>query len=539
MGEVTENELAGIAVINPRTGDELYRVQEYSDSEVVEIYERAATAYETIRAMTVRERLEQASRLKACIRDERDKICDRIIEETGKCKTDALLTEIFPALDIIDYYEKNAERFLADQKVGKSIALLGPGTVQTIKDFLGKKLRVFYEPLGTVLVISPWNYPFHLGFLPVISAFLAGNSVVLKPSTQTPLKGLYEEMFEKSGFVKDGVQVVYGSRKTGEKLIDAKPAKIFSTGSVGGGRAVMRQAAEHLTPVELELGGKDPMIVFEDVNLERAVNGALWGGMVNCGQTCTSVERVYVHESIADRFVEMLKEKAAKLRTRDDLGDEVDEGQLSVGCMTPEFQVEIVERQLADATEKGAEIAVGGSRKAGSHVFPPTVVLKADDTMDVMREETFGPVITVTPFKTEDEVVEMANNSRYGLNSSVWSGDLSRAERVARRVETGNVSVNNVLATQATAALPFGGVKESGFGRYHGPWGLHTFCNIKSVSMEPCSSKIELNWYPYSKEKFALLSRLIGGLFSDSPFALPKVLPVANKLAGLLKKQRL
>lgn len=526
-----------IAVHDPRTGKLLYSVSEYSDQEVAAIYQNAAAAYATIRRMSIEERLRETAKLKRYIRDQKDAICRKIISETGKSRTDALLAEIYPILDTLDYYAKNAKRFLADEKVPVPIVLLGPGLIQTVADFFAKKAKIVYEPVGTVLVVAPWNYPFHLSFFPAVSAFLAGNAVIVKPSTQTPLKGLYEEMIEKSGFMKDAFQLVYGSRKTGQKLIDAKPAKIFFTGSVAGGRRVMEQAAKHLIPVELELGGKDPMIVFEDVNLDRATNGALWGGLLNCGQTCTSVERLLVHESIVDAFVNAMKEKMDKLTTLKNT--DTDDGGLCLGCMTAGFQIKTIENQIEEARAKGAEVVAGGAREGDSHIFPPTIVITRDTSLKIMTEETFGPVFTVTPFKTEQEAIDLANASSFGLNSSVWSADLVRAERVARALITGNVSINNVLATQANAALPFGGVKESGLGRYHGSFGLHTFCNVKAMTVEPCSGRSEINWYPYTPEKFALLNKLFEVLFSDSPLRLLHAGLIGNKVAALVKRQRL
>jgi len=490
MAETPQDNIASIPVKNPRTGEVLYSVRECSDDDVAEVYRKAAAAHQTLRGTTVEQRVAETLKLRDYIRDQRESICRRVVEETGKCRTDALLTEVYAALDIIAYYAKHAVKFLADQSVKTPIVLKG------------KQSKIFYEPLGTVLVIAPWNYPFNLSFIPAISAFLAGNAVVIKPSTQTPLKGVYEDMIAESGFMKDAIQVVYGSRKTGHKLIEAQPAKIFFTGSTAGGRAVMAQAATHLIPVELELGGKDPMIVFDDAPLERAANGLLWGGLVNCGQTCTSVERLYVQAGVFDRFVALLREKIAALTTWDTLEGQ-DGGHLCIGCMTTDFQLETIEDQLAKAKAKGAKVVCGGVRKPGSHVFPPTVVTDTDPSMAIVREETFGPVIVAAPFTTEQEAIDRANDSVYGLSASVWSTDLARAERVARALVTGNVSINNVLATQGNPALPFGGAKHSGFGRYRGPFGLHAFSNVKSVMIDKSRARTELNWYPYTQEKFA------------------------------------
>ena len=519
--------MADIIVDNPRTGETIYTIAEPTESDVVRVYERAAKSFETIGSMTVPERLREIGKLKRFILENKEHIVDRIVEETGKCRMDALTLEVFPALDIINYYEKNAVRILADEKVGTPIILTG------------KKSRTFFEPLGTVLVISPWNYPFHLSFIPIVCALVAGNAVILKPSRYTPLKGVLEDMAEKSGLVKDALQVVYATRNTAKALIDAKPAKIFFTGSVGGGRQVMKMAAEHLIPVELELGGKDPMIVFDDVNLDRTVNGALWGGFTNCGQTCVSVERIYVHEKIHDQFVAALKNKAARLRTLAGQGSAPDELDLDVGCMTAEFQIDTIERQLADAEKKGAKLAAGGGRVPGTRILPPTILTEVDHSMAIAMEETFGPVVTVTKFKTEEEAITLANDSPFGLAASVWSADLDRTVRVARRIRTGSVSINNVLATQANPALPFGGAKESGFGRYRGPYGLHAFSNIKAVMIDKQSGKTEMYWFPYSKKKYAMVGKLTDGLFGGGLVKFISGVVTGLKLESMARKERL
>jgi acyl-CoA reductase-like NAD-dependent aldehyde dehydrogenase len=374
--------------------------------------------------------------------------------------------------------------------------------------------------------------------LPTITAFVAGNSVVYKPSEWTPLKGLVEEIIEKSGFMKDAVHIVYGGKETGRKLIDQRPAKILFTGSTRAGRQIMEQAAKYLIPVELELGGKDPMVVFEDANIHRTAAGAVWGAMTNCGQTCTSVERLFVQERIYPEFVEVLKQKIEKLSHPASHPDRSDAGDLDVGSMTARFQIEKVEQQVNDAVAKGATLHTGGKRTGDSSDYPPTLLTDTNDDMQITREETFGPVLTVTPFKTEDEAIRLANDSPYGLSASVWSKDLERATRVARAIETGNVSINNVLATQGNSALPFGGTKESGFGRYKGPHGLHSFSNIKSIMIDG-GSQSEPHWFPYSKEKYVLFSRLLDAVYDGGPLWLLKTLRVGMELQAHVKKNKL
>jgi len=270
----------------------------------------------------------------------------------------------------------------------------------------------------------------------------------------------------------------------------------------------MAQASEHLIPVELELGGKDPMIVFEDVTIQRAAAGAVWGGITCLGQSCTSVERIYVQSSIFNEFKEELirQVKAIKQETDSD-------GDADVGGMTTDFQVDIIGELWKDAKEKKASFHPD-SWDGKSKMIPPMVVDNISDDMKLMDEEIFGPLLPIIPFETEEEAIKMANDSLYGLSASVWSKDLKRADRVARAIVTGNVSINNVMLTEGNPALPFGGIRNSGFGRYKGEMGLHSFCNIKSILIDSDSSTIESNWFPYTKKKYELFSAMTVNLFS-------------------------
>lgn len=474
-----------------------------------QVFKTAREAQEALRRLTVEERLQFVRALREAILERQEWIIDQIQKDTAKSRTDALTSEIFGVLDHLSWLEKNSAKALRDRKV------------QTPPVMMGSKSLVAFQPLGTVLVISPWNYPFYQAIVPITSAFVCGNSVVYKPSEYTPLLGVVETLLGDAGVPGGFVQVVYGDGSIGRKLIDQRPDKIFFTGSGTTGSKIMEQAARHLIPVELELGGKDPLIVFEDANLDRAVAGAAWGALTNTGQSCTSVERILVQEPVYGKFRDRLLEQVKTLR----LGVDRD-GNAELGLMTNDMQVSVVAEHLDDALKKGARLLSGGEWDRKSRAIPPLLIENITPEMKIFHEETFGPVLPLIPFKSEEEAVRLANMSEYGLSASIWSADLERARRVADQVVTGNVSINNVMITEGNHALPFGGVKASGFGRYKGEFGLMSFSNVKSLMIAKNSGKIEANWYPYTAKKYKLFSKLIqavyggGGLLSFLRFAL-------------------
>lgn len=461
-------------------------------------YQLAAKGLQLLKSTTVAQRLALIKNLRKYIVDNRESIIDKIQQETGKSRSDALVSEIFGVLDHLVFLEKNAKKALKDKKVATPLTLMG------------KKSRIYFEPMGVILIISPWNYPFYQAIVPITAAFIAGNAVIYKPSEYTPLKGLIEEVLKASGFQNEYVQIVYGDGQTGSQLIEQKPNKIFFTGSERTGRKIMEQAAKHLIPVELELGGKDPMIVFDDVNIERAAAGALWGALTNLGQSCTSVERIYVQRNIYAKFKAELIRQALLIKQETDK-----DGDADVGAMTTPFQIEIVRAQFDELKKTGAEICTGANWDGKSKFIPPMVLDNLQAQTKALVEETFGPFLPLVPFNTEEEAIQLANESEFGLSASVWTNDLKRADRVTRALVTGNVSVNNVMLTEGNSALPFGGIKDSGFGRYKGEMGIHSFCNIKSVLIDANSSKIESNWFPYTSDKYKLFSKMTVGLYSN------------------------
>jgi aldehyde dehydrogenase (NAD+) len=481
------------------------------------IFEVSKSAEENLSKTSIKERIEKIKNLRKRILSEREEILDKIQEEVGKSRSDALMSEIFGALDFLEYLEENAEKAFQIEKVKTPLALMG------------KKSEIRYEPRGTVLIISPWNYPFYQAIVPIANAYAAGNAVIYKPSEHTPLRGLVENLF--SEFEPGAVQVVYGDGKVGSELIDCKPDKIFFTGSVPTGKKIMNQASNHLIPVVLELGGKDPMIVFEDANISRAARGALWGSLTNCGQACTSVERIFIHQSIYNEFKKEITELSENV-----LFDSTEGTDGDIGRMCIDSQVKLVSEHLIDALEKGATLLTGKDWDKKSKSIPPLLIENVNESMKIYSEETFGPVIMLIPFQTEDEAIKKSNSTEYGLASSVWSADTEKAKRVSSRLKTGNVSINNVMITEGNPHLPFGGVKNSGFGRLKGIEGLREFTYSKSIVVDANSSKTEANWFPYTSEKYNSFSSMMVNLFSHGAISFVKFALSGMKLESLSNK---
>jgi acyl-CoA reductase-like NAD-dependent aldehyde dehydrogenase len=389
--------------------------------------------------------------------DSLDEITAMINRDNGKSRQDALL-ELFVTLDLLQQYRKYAPRWLARQGVPRGLALF-------------KRCYVEHRPWGVVGVISPWNYPFALAVGPAISALLAGNAVLLKPSEVTAATGaLIEKLFGAVPELAPFVRVLHGDGTTGAALVITAPDYIFLTGSGPTAKKVLRAAADNLTPVACELGGKDAMIVLEDADLARAARWGLWGAVFNAGQTCMGVERAYVVEPVYDRFV---KQVVAETRVLEVGYSNQPDSPHHLGPITMPRQVEIIEAHLADAVSKGAKVMTGGRRNG--MFFEPTVVVDVNHRMRLMQEETFGPILPVMKVKDEAEAIRLANDSDYGLGGSVWSGDVARAEAVAGQLQAASVLVNDSLVQYGVPLLPFGGVKKSGSGRTHGREGLLAF----------------------------------------------------------------
>ena len=470
---------------NPATGAEVGRVPVMSDKDVVEAVARGRDAFEKWRLTSFAERSRLVMKAREVILTELDEIAHLISAESGKPFGEAIAMELAPVLDLMQYFARNAERLLSPSKV--SIGLYG---------LLGRSSRIVYHPLGVVGIIPAWNYPFSIPLGETVMALMAGNTVVIKPSELTPIVGLkIGEIFEKAEFPKDVVQIVTGDGRTGAALVEAAPDKIMFTGSVATGKKIAAAAAKNLTSIVLELGGKDPMIVFADANLELAAGAAVWGAFCNSGQSCSSVERLYVEESAAEELTRKIIEKTRQLTQ-----DTGDKETTSIGAMSSERQVQMVEDHVENFRAAGAKIETGGRRNPDLEglFYEPTVITNANNDMRGMREETFGPTLPIATFTSEEEAIRLANDCEFGLTASVWTRDAAKGKRVAARLEAGTVCVNEVLYTHGIGQTPWGGFKNSGHGRTHGREGLMELVQPQHIHINHLSLLPNAWWFPYS-----------------------------------------
>ena len=417
-----------------------------------------------------------------------------ILRETGKARSEAIAMEILAACDALGFYAKRTGEILRTRK-RRMHGLQG----------LTRQLRLIYRPLGVVGIITPWNDPFILSLNAAVQALMAGNAVLLKPSEITPYSGkLVGDLFEAAGLPKGVLNVLLGDAETGAALTGAGVDKISFIGSVATGRQVAEVCARQLIPCTLELGGKDPMIVCADANLDRAVNGAVAGAFANAGQVCWGTQRVYVVDEVYDEFTRKVVEKVAELR-------QGAEGEFDVGAISGQEQLEVIKRQVEDAKHKGARVLAGGRRNPDlpGLFYEPTVMVDVNHDMELMREETFGPVLPIMGVRDEEEAIRLANDTHYGLHGNVWTRDKRKGCEIATRLETGGVSVNQVAMSYGAQDAPFGGRKESGLGQVNGEMGLKSNCHALPIIVNRFGGKKVRRGYPYRRKSEDSLQRFI------------------------------
>jgi succinate-semialdehyde dehydrogenase/glutarate-semialdehyde dehydrogenase len=491
-------------VVDPATGAAFAEVSLLDAQQAGEAVAAARQAFPAWAALGFAERGRMLLRLRQALVDEADALAALIAREQGKPAAEAHLAEIVPALAALKHLALGAEDALREQRMESDVPL-----------FVHKDCRLLRVPFGVVLVITPWNYPFAISLSGVATALAAGNTVVLKPAPATTLVGLrVGELCRQAGMPDGAVNVVAADDAVAGALVeDPHVGKIVFTGSVATGKKVMAAAARSLTPVVLELGGKDAAVVCRDADLDRAARGIVWGAFVNAGQTCASVERVYVEQPVAEAFVARVVDETRRLR----LGHPATPG-TDVGPLTLESQRRVVEEHVQDAVARGAKVLVGGARPEGPGWFyPPTVLTGVDHTMRIMREETFGPVLPIMTVASVEQALALANDSEYGLTASGWTRDPGTARRLQEGLEAGVVTINDCVSSFGEPTAPWGGVKRSGVGRVHGLAGLQEMTQVKYVSRDTGRGPM-LWWYPYGPDFARLASSAGPALHARSPW---------------------
>lgn len=488
-----------ITVINPATEEELIKIPISSYEEIKDKVLLAKDSFPFWSNLSLEKRIQYISRIYEIIINDREKIAQVITKNNGKPLSESYLTEIASTLQVMEYFIKNTKGFLIE----KDIKL---GTL-----YPTKKSYITYEPFGVVAIISPWNYPLYLPLSAITKTLITGNTFVFKPSSSTSLIGKQiEEILTKAELPNGVSNLIYGGGEVARELIKLDIDKVIFTGSVETGKEIAENCAKRLIPVSLELGGKDPAVVFKSSNIEYACGGILWGALSNTGQACASIERVYVESDIHNEFVEKLTLLIKELKVGNGLDDETD-----IGPLINNEQLTKVEEHINDATSKGAKIAFGGKRinKKG-FFFEPTILTNVNHKTKIMTEETFGPVIPIMRFETTEEAIRLANDSRYGLASSLWISEIENAKTIARSLNCGTVWINDSLFLQAHPACPWNGYKESGYGSTS----IYDFVKTKHISVDqgfiPMVRPKSYWWYPY-KGKARSYNDLIEVLFKE------------------------
>jgi succinate-semialdehyde dehydrogenase/glutarate-semialdehyde dehydrogenase len=482
----------------PATGELLGEVPIASKEEVTAVVARARRAQAAWAVLPIEERCERLLRFRDAIAERATEIVDLLARECGKPKQEALVHEVITTLDMATYYAKNAPRILAPQEI----------PLHLLKH---RRSYVHFAPRGVIGVISPWNFPFCIPMGDVLAALVTGSAVVVKPSEVTPLiMKKAKEIYDSTGLPEDLFGVVHGYGPTGQALIESGIQKLVFTGGVETGKRVAAACGARLIPCVMELGGKAPLVACADADVERTARAIVFGGFANAGQVCISVERVYAHRDVYEPIVRRVKELTQELRVGDPSDETVD-----VGAIIFPKQIEVAEKHIADAVAKGAEVVTGGQRKTGpGQFFEPTVLAGCTAEMTVMNQEIFGPVVPIQKVESEDEAITLANRSHLGLNAYVFTNDRAKGRQLAERIEAGSVVVNDVLINYAACETPFGGVKESGFGRVHGDDALRDMAERRHVNegrmRMPAKDPL---WYPYEAAGYRWLLRGARALF--------------------------
>jgi acyl-CoA reductase-like NAD-dependent aldehyde dehydrogenase len=472
---------------NPATGELIGSVPTLTPGKVQAVVDDVAEVQPFWAQLSLDDRSRYMRRAIDVLLDELDDLAELLSREQGKPRVESYTMELLPTVDALKWIADEGPDILGDEKQSMPQAFLKT-----------KRAKLAYEPYGVVGVIAPWNYPWSIPFGEVAIALMAGNGVVLKPASLTPLIGeRIRTLFEKAGFPEGIVRTVHGGGRIGDALVKSTAGKIFFTGSVEVGRKVGVEAAKRMKGTVLELGGKDPQIVCADADLENAVSGAVWGGFANSGQTCSGIERVYVHEDVADKFLEGVVRETERLTVGDPL-----QWDTEIGPMSSDEQADLVMELVNDAVKSGAKKLTGGPKKVKGmkgRFIAPIILTGVTHEMRIMKEEIFGPVLPIMTVSSEEEAIKLANDSDFGLGASIWTKDRAKGDRMSRRIQSGMVWTNDHSFSHGACQCAWGGVKDSGLGRSHSKFGFYECVNVKQLAYEPGWTR-DMWWQPYDQD---------------------------------------
>lgn len=481
------------------------------------LIEKSKVAQSYWKEKTIDNRIEILKKVKEILYNQSEEFAHLITKENGKPLFESYSTEIIPTISILNYYIKNSKNFLKPRFERIKLPVL-----------INKKSWTEYEPYGVVGIISPWNYPLLLPMGRIIPALISGNAVIFKPSEWTPLVGeKIDKLFRLAGLPENVLQTIYGGAEIGEALVKSNIDKLFFTGSTRVGKIISKTAAEKLLPVSLELGGKDPAIILPDADIDRAAMGTVWGSVMNAGQTCVSVERVYVHESIFESFLNKLIELVSHLKAFDNSPN------YDYSSIKLQGQVDIIREHIEDAISKGAKIVFGG--KIENNKVQPAILIDVDHSMKVMKEETFGPLIPIMKFKTIEEAITLANDCYYGLSASVWTKNISLGKSIARKIQAGSVLINDCISYFGAVEAVVGGIKLSGTGRVNSRSGIMEMVYEKYYNYDTFTWQKKLWWFNYSEKSTKIIKEATTFLFDKN--LLRRLISGIKVLPELLKKK--
>ncbi|MFH1729235.1 MAG: aldehyde dehydrogenase family protein [Pseudomonadota bacterium] len=483
--------------INPSNLEEIAEFELTDITKIGKLIRRSNDAFNIWSKFNYDQRAESCENLRKIIVENAEDIAKIISQDTGKPILEALVFEVYPAIEIIKFYAKNTKKILKTKRINIGIF-----------KYFGRSSSIAYDPYGSIAIFSAINFPFIGIICQAIPALMAGNSVIHKPGSPTFYTAFEtEKLFLKANFCENVFQTLYGKSSEGLRLIEqGNVSKLFYAGNADFGKKLMKACAENVIPVNVQFGGKDPAIVLDDANIKHAAAGITWGALTNSGQVCASIERVYVHDSVAEKFTNEVLKIVSKLKQGNPLDSDTD-----LGPMMSDFQINHVKEHIKDAKNNNAEFLSGGeeNKDLEGYYYLPTVLQKVYKQFKCINEKTHGPLIPIMTFSSEDEVIKKANNSKYGLSASIWTKNINRAKSIGSRINVHAVMINETIYSRGISQVPWGGRKASGYGINHGVRGLLEMVQIKHFHINYVTLLKNFWWFKYDTKIFSLFLKFL------------------------------